>query len=87
MCRGVDCLKLAVTDNDYIAGQFLWTGIDYLGEARGWPVHGSDAGLLTLAGFEKPGYYRRQSISSVISGSRRYSCTDIWHAAIVVYRL
>ena len=24
-------------------------------------VHGSDAGLLTLAGFEKPGYYRRQS--------------------------
>ncbi|MCI8265355.1 MAG: glycoside hydrolase family 2 protein [Lachnospiraceae bacterium] len=52
---------LAVTDNGYIAGQFLWTGIDYLGEARGWPVHGSDAGLLTLAGFEKPGYYRRQS--------------------------
>lgn len=51
----------AVTDNDYISGQFLWTGIDYLGEAHGWPVHGSAAGLLTLAGFEKPGYYRRQS--------------------------
>lgn len=51
----------AVTDNEYIAGQFLWTGIDYLGEAHGWPVHGSDAGLITLAGFEKPGYYRRQS--------------------------
>lgn len=51
----------AVTDNDYISGQFLWTGIDYLGEAHGWPIHGSSAGLLTLAGFEKPGYYRRQS--------------------------
>lgn len=51
----------AVTDHDYISGQFLWTGIDYLGEARGWPVHGSGAGLLTLAGFEKTGYYRRQS--------------------------
>ena len=55
---------LAVTDTDYISGQFLWTGIDYLGEARGWPVHGSDAGLLTLAGFEKPGYFRRQSFWS-----------------------
>ena len=54
----------AVTDNDYISGQFLWTGIDYLGEAHGWPIHGSAAGLLTLAGFEKPAYYRRQSFWS-----------------------
>lgn len=54
----------AVTDNEYISGQFLWTGIDYLGEAKGWPIHGSGAGLLTLAGFEKPGYYRRQSFWS-----------------------
>lgn len=54
----------AVTDNNYISGQFLWTGIDYLGEAHGWPIHGSSAGLLTLAGFEKTGYYRRQSFWS-----------------------
>ena len=54
----------AVTDHDYISGQFLWTGIDYLGEAHGWPIHGSGAGLLTLAGFEKTGYYRRQSFWS-----------------------
>lgn len=54
----------AVTDNEYISGQFLWTGIDYLGEAHGWPIHGSGAGLLTLAGFEKTGYYRRQSFWS-----------------------
>lgn len=53
---------LAVTKNEYIAGQFLWTGIDYLGEAYGWPIHGSSAGLLTLAGFEKPAYYRRKSL-------------------------
>lgn len=45
---------MAVTANDFIAGQFLWTGIDYLGEAHGWPIHGSGAGLLTLAGFPKP---------------------------------
>lgn len=45
----------------YISGQFLWTGIDFLGEAAGWPVHGSGAGLLTTAGFEKAGYYMRQA--------------------------
>lgn len=54
----------AVTDNAYISGQFLWTGIDYLGEAHGWPIHGSAAGLLTMAGFEKPSYFRRQSFWS-----------------------
>lgn len=54
----------AVTDNEYISGQFLWTGIDYLGEAHGWPYRASGAGLLTLAGFEKTGYYRRMSFWS-----------------------
>jgi hypothetical protein len=54
----------AVTDNEYIAGQFLWTGIDFLGEARGWPVRGSQAGLLDTAGFEKTAYYRRQALWS-----------------------
>ena len=43
----------AVEQNDYIAGQFLWTGIDYLGEAGIWPSHGSGAGLINLAGFPK----------------------------------
>lgn len=52
---------LAVVRNDYIAGQFLWTGIDYLGEAHGWPIHGSGAGLLTLAGYEKHAFYLRRS--------------------------
>lgn len=51
---------LAVTQHPYICGQFLWTGIDYLGEAHGWPVHGSPAGLLTTAGFPKPEYERRR---------------------------
>lgn len=51
----------AVADNPYIAGQFLWTGIDYLGETHGWPQHGSRAGLLTVAGYEKPAYHLRRS--------------------------
>jgi hypothetical protein len=54
----------AVTDNEFISGQFLWTGIDYLGEAKGWPIHGASSGLMTLAGFEKTSYWRRQSFWS-----------------------
>lgn len=52
----------AVKDNQYISGQFLWTGIDYLGEAHGWPIHGSAAGLLDCAGFEKSRFYRRKAL-------------------------
>ena len=49
----------AVRDNQHIFGQFLWTGIDYLGESGVWPARGSTAGLLDLAGQRKPlGWYR-----------------------------
>ena len=51
-----------VVDNEYISGQCLWTGIDYLGETSGWPEHGSRAGHLTTAGFEKPDFYFRKSM-------------------------
>ena len=30
----------AVRDNDFIFGQFIWTGFDYLGEAGPWPSRG-----------------------------------------------
>ena len=53
-----------VRDRADICGQFLWTGIDYLGEAQGWPVRLSPAGLLTTAGFEKPQYYLRRALWS-----------------------
>jgi len=54
----------AVVENDFISGQFLWTGIDFLGETQGWPCHGSEAGLLDIAGFEKPNFYFRKSLWS-----------------------
>ena len=54
----------AVRDNDYISGQFLWTGIDYLGEAGKWPNRGSGSGLLDLCGFKKPLAWFRQSLWS-----------------------
>lgn len=52
---------MAVEQNDFISGQFIWTGIDYLGEARGWPVRHATSGMLDLAGFKKPLYYFKQS--------------------------
>ncbi|MGN1098546.1 MAG: glycoside hydrolase family 2 TIM barrel-domain containing protein, partial [Clostridia bacterium] len=54
----------AVKENDYICGQFLWTGIDYMGEAHGWPVRCSGAGLLDMAGFKKLRFYQRKAMWS-----------------------
>ncbi|MCL6458445.1 MAG: DUF4982 domain-containing protein [Gorillibacterium sp.] len=53
---------LAVKDNDSICGQFIWTGIDYLGEAKGWPVRAAQSGFMDLAGFKKTSYQYRQSL-------------------------
>lgn len=46
--------------NDYVIGDFMWTGIDYLGEA-GWPAKSSSSGVIDLCGFPKDGYYFYQS--------------------------
>ncbi len=54
----------AVENFPYDAGQFLWTGIDYLGESPGWPMHGSPSGLLDETGVAKPLYFFRQSLWS-----------------------
>ncbi len=54
----------AVRDDPRICGQFLWTGIDYMGEAHGWPVRASGAGLLDMAGFPKLRFYQRKAMWS-----------------------
>jgi hypothetical protein len=77
----------SVRDNDYIFGQFLWSGIDYLGEAGTWPSRGLGTGLLDFAGFMKPSAYFRQSLWSstpmIYIGTQRISKTtatgDPWH--------
>ncbi|MEX2639099.1 MAG: glycoside hydrolase family 2 TIM barrel-domain containing protein [Balneolales bacterium] len=51
----------AVRDHSYISAQFIWTGIDYLGEARAWPNRTSRSGLLDMAGFKKARFYLQQS--------------------------
>lgn len=52
-----------VENNDFIMGQFVWTGFDYLGEPTpfGWPARSSYFGIVDLAGFPKDIYYMYQS--------------------------
>ncbi len=64
----------AVRDNPMISGQFLWTGVDYLGEARAWPTRANPDGLLDLCGFVKPLGRFRQSLWS--SQPMVYLCAE-----------
>lgn len=53
-----------VLHNDFISGQFIWTGFDYIGEPipYGWPARSSYFGIVDLAGFPKDMYYMYQSV-------------------------
>ena len=46
---------------DYFAGDFMWTGIDYLGESI-WPFKGFPSGPLDITGHPKDSYYLYQSL-------------------------
>lgn len=51
----------ACRDHPQHAGQFLWCGIDYLGESRSWSLTVFDGGLLNRAGFIQPRGEERRS--------------------------
>ncbi len=49
----------AVKNKEFIFGQFIWTGTDYLGESGSWPSRGLNTGLLDFGSFPKPrGHFR-----------------------------
>ena len=52
-----------VRDNDFLSGQYVWTGFDYLGEPTpfDWPAHSSYFGIVDLAGFPKDAFYLYKS--------------------------
>ncbi len=52
-----------VKHTPYCAGQFIWTGFDYIGEPTpyGFPARSSYFGIVDLAGFPKDVYYMYQS--------------------------
>ncbi|MCH5287502.1 MAG: DUF4982 domain-containing protein [Christensenellaceae bacterium] len=72
----------SVAERDFICGQFLWTGVDFLGECRGWPVRISQAGMLNLAGFEKPLYDQRRAMWTTEPFARISVApnANVWHA-------
>ena len=52
-----------VKHNDFVGGQYIWTGFDYIGEPTpyGFPARSSYFGIIDLAGFPKDSYYMYQS--------------------------
>ena len=54
---------LALRNAPWVAGEFVWTGFDYLGEPTPflWPSRSSYFGLLDLCGFPKDRYYLYKS--------------------------
>ena len=52
-----------VNTSTFIAGEFIWTGFDYIGEPTpyGWPSKSSYFGAIDTAGFPKDIYYFYQS--------------------------
>ena len=54
-------------DHDWVLGQFVWTGFDYLGEpspydTNAWPSHSSVFGIIDLASLPKDRYYLYRSV-------------------------
>ena len=56
---------LAQDENEFVAGQFIWTGFDYLGEPSpynaDWPARSSYFGCVDLVGLPKDIFYLVQS--------------------------
>jgi beta-galactosidase len=70
----------AMRDHAAYAGQFLWTGIDYLGESRRWPVIGHGSGLLDRTGAIRPLARERQSWwndAPMVAIARRAAATNL----------
>ena len=53
----------ALKERDFVAGGFMWTGWDYIGEPSPypWPARSSYFGVIDLCGFPKDGFYFQQS--------------------------
>ncbi|MGA2032967.1 MAG: glycoside hydrolase family 2 TIM barrel-domain containing protein [Thermoguttaceae bacterium] len=50
---------LALAHSPWVAGEFVWTGLDYIGEPTpySWPARSSYFGIVDLSGFPKDRYY------------------------------
>ena len=71
---------LALRNHPEYAGQFLWTGVDYLGESAAWPDIGHGSGLLDRTSEVRPLAFERQSWWSdrpMVCMARRVAPNDL----------
>ena len=71
---------LWLRDNPSHSGQFIWVGVDYLGETKTWPRIAYPGGLLDRTGQIKPMAYERQSWWSdkpMVRMVRRVAANDV----------
>ena len=52
---------LAMRDHPEFSGQFLWSGTDYLGESRKWPIIADASGFFDRTDWPKPDALERES--------------------------
>lgn len=52
---------LAMRDHPEYSGQFVWAGVDYLGEAKSWPNYAFSFGMLDRTAMKRPLGWQRQS--------------------------
>jgi len=53
-----------IYENDYMSGDFVWTGFDYKGEPTpyNWPNINSHFGIIDIAGFPKDSFYYYKAV-------------------------
>ncbi len=51
-----------VAENDYMLGEFIWAGVDYIGESVGWPSKGWTCCPFDICMFERPAAAYQRSV-------------------------
>jgi beta-galactosidase len=52
---------LALRDHPVFSGEFIWTGVDYLGESPAWPMIAHESGLFDRTLWARPAAFQRMS--------------------------
>jgi beta-galactosidase len=52
---------LALRDHPAFSGEFIWTGVDYLGESIGWPMIAHESGFFDRTLWARPSAFQRMS--------------------------
>ncbi|KAI3390516.1 hypothetical protein diail_9294 [Diaporthe ilicicola] len=63
--------------NPFVAGEFVWTGFNYIGEPTPYyTTHSSYSGIVDLAGFKKDRFYQYQARVGLVTPVHVFSAAD-----------